>query len=286
MYNIFMQAASMRKSDERETATRYVGNCQYCCGDQKLHNETMVHHGYRRPGDGVIHGDCPAVGEPPYELSCEFTKKLVAGLRIQLGNMQNYLGRVQRAEVTHFEVYRRIFGNARRLEVDMFAVGVTPVEMWARQVREQISSTESQIRGHERTIRHYDARIADWKLLPIRTVEEEVAKDAARREERKAEVAARRAVRAADEARRREKRERLEAKRQAVRDDFARRIRELAASGESLDVRKHAASELLPELRKKKNHFVSLRDLGCEAECLLLGLATRQPSGFVMYSWW
>src|SRR5271155_23481 len=249
MYNIFMQPTTLRKSEKGETSTRYVGNCQICGGDQKLHNETMVHHGYRRPGDGVIHGDCPAVGQPPYELSCEFTKRWVAGLRVQLANMQVYLGRVQRAEVTHFEVYRRAFGGVRRLEVDMFAIGVTPVEVWARQVRDEISTTESQIRGHERTIQHYDARIAAWKLVPVRTVEEEVAKDAARRKERQEGVAVRRAARAADEARKREKRERLEAKREAVRDDFARRLRELAAGTESLDARKHAAREVIEDLR-------------------------------------
>ena len=56
---------------KKETVTRYVGNCQICERDQKLTVDMkMVHHGYLRPGDGEIHGDCPCVGAEPYEVSC------------------------------------------------------------------------------------------------------------------------------------------------------------------------------------------------------------------------
>ena len=54
--------------------TRYIGNCQICEGDQKLHVGRMVHHGYQRPGDGAIRGDCPGVGQVPYEVSCDLVK--------------------------------------------------------------------------------------------------------------------------------------------------------------------------------------------------------------------
>ena len=49
--------------------TRYLGNCQVCEGDQKLHHGRMVHHGYKRPGDGFI--VCPGVHQVPYEVSCD-----------------------------------------------------------------------------------------------------------------------------------------------------------------------------------------------------------------------
>jgi hypothetical protein len=79
-----------------------VGHCPVCERLQKLNFKrtmddlpTMVHHGYERPGTGYIHGDCFAVGYPPFELSpvgcvkwaerlkgyIEAQKKVVANLK-------------------------------------------------------------------------------------------------------------------------------------------------------------------------------------------------------------
>lgn len=52
-------------AQRRDLTTRYIGNCQICEGEQKLHDGRMVHHGYKRPGDGQIDGDCPGVHADP-----------------------------------------------------------------------------------------------------------------------------------------------------------------------------------------------------------------------------
>src|SRR5271157_2183951 len=81
------------------SVTRYIGNCQICEGDQKLHDGLMVHHGYRRPGTGYIVGDCPGVGEVPYEVSCELIKAHVARLKVYVKNRKAYLAALQSGRV-------------------------------------------------------------------------------------------------------------------------------------------------------------------------------------------
>ena len=56
------------------TVTLHVGVCQFCEAEHKLTTDTfpslgrfgghhkVVHHAYRRPGDGEIHGGCAGVG--------------------------------------------------------------------------------------------------------------------------------------------------------------------------------------------------------------------------------
>lgn len=51
---------------------RLVGTCPVCERQQKVTPAgAMVHHGFRRPGTGSIHGDCFGVGFKAYELSSE-----------------------------------------------------------------------------------------------------------------------------------------------------------------------------------------------------------------------
>ena len=51
------------------TATHFIGFCPVCTNRIKCQFERLVHHGYKRPGDGYIHGDCFGVGRTPHELS-------------------------------------------------------------------------------------------------------------------------------------------------------------------------------------------------------------------------
>ena len=80
--------------------TRYVGICQICESEHKLTTDAfpslgifgeahkVVHHGYRRPGHGSIEGDCAGVGEVPFEVSCEATRRyrgsVAAGRALQV----------------------------------------------------------------------------------------------------------------------------------------------------------------------------------------------------------
>jgi hypothetical protein len=60
--------AKRRREENRQT-------CPACFRDICVDlNGTMVHHGYERPGDGQIHGDCFGVGYASYEESPKGTQ--------------------------------------------------------------------------------------------------------------------------------------------------------------------------------------------------------------------
>src|SRR4051812_32658676 len=75
------------------------GTCQACFGAFAVKSTSgiesqleMVHHGYKRPGNGYIVGDCWGVGKKPYELDVKVTQawhqqlvgKVLPGLRLHL----------------------------------------------------------------------------------------------------------------------------------------------------------------------------------------------------------
>jgi hypothetical protein len=71
------RAKIAKAAKDFEDRGQRCGICPCCFGDYVADKSTgakMVHHGYERPGDGMIHGDCYGVGYAPYEVSCEGTK--------------------------------------------------------------------------------------------------------------------------------------------------------------------------------------------------------------------
>lgn len=46
-----------------------TGTCPICFGNFKMVNGLIGHHGFKRPGDGMLHGTCFGVWLKPFELS-------------------------------------------------------------------------------------------------------------------------------------------------------------------------------------------------------------------------
>jgi len=87
----------------------YLGTCQ-CCFNQQVTKVRaggmtfrMVLHGYERPGDGWIIGDCRGHGEQPYELSCEFTKTWLGQVQGMLVRVRARLAALVAGEVTEID---------------------------------------------------------------------------------------------------------------------------------------------------------------------------------------
>lgn len=260
------------------TTTRFLGNCQICEGDQKLLDGRMVHHGYRRPGHGHIVGDCPGVGEVPYEVSCDLIKSYKAGLENFLAEQEKRLDAIKSGQVTRFTRTQRVGSSwNRKLETIEYVLGVTEPHKFASALETLKWEVEGQIRQVKFDIERCARRIAAWKPMPIRTVEEEQRKNDEARAARKAERDAARAARLAKQAATKAKQEALAARRKAIREDFETKFRTLAAGSESLDARQHEARELLRELDKTKyRNWLGKWDLECEDAFVALGLATKE----------
>jgi len=75
-----------------DPAKSYAGTCQACGRHQSLTKKLeLVHHGYERPGDGYIVGDCAGVAHLPYELSCELSKVWAKSLGERIAVLQSEL---------------------------------------------------------------------------------------------------------------------------------------------------------------------------------------------------
>jgi hypothetical protein len=230
----------------------------------------MVHHGYRRPGNGSIRGDCPGVGYEPYEVSCELIKIYKSNLEDSVQEHEAHLDELQEGRVQ--EIRRMELKN--RVETTVIYVrGQVPDRDFERVLRERIREVTHRIHYLKLEIGRYTIRIANWKLLPLRTVEEEEVKETVSRAVRAEEVAKRREAKLAKEAATRAKKEALKVKRAAIEAEFANGFRAIAASSESLEVRKAEAMKLAYKMALKKYDYMGARQLECDDVLLLLGLA-------------
>ena len=269
----------MKTTASAPTATRFIGNCQICEGDQKLHHGGMVHHGYRRPGDGYIVGDCPGVGQVPYEVSCDLVKSHRSLVGTKLVSSKKYLARLQAGDVTRLTKieHRGGWGTMGKNELIEYIAGVTEPYRWARAVESATWEVQSTVRQCEADIERCTRRINAWKPMPIRTVEEEVCKEEMAKAERAKIVADKRAAKVAKRAATDAKTEAREATRTAIRKDFEAKFRALAAdSNVTLANRQVNARGLLAEMEKTKyRNWLWLSTLECEEAFVALGLAVQ-----------
>jgi hypothetical protein len=264
--------------------SRLIGNCQVCARDQKLHSERMVHHGYKRPGHGFIEGDCPGVGEVPYETSCDLIKSYKLRVENHRVSLIAYLGDLKAGKITHLTELRSK-GFRQGHEIVEHVAGVTEPGLWSRVVDSKISEVTMNIGQCESEIERCARRITAWKLVPIRTVEEEVAKADAEKAARKAIKDAAKAARQAKVAALRAKQEALKARREGIKATFRTNFCELAALPKSED-RDAAVRTLCDRLALKKNSFFWVYELGVDDALVTLSLAERGADGrATSYKW-
>ena len=74
------QCVAVYETKEVECRIQMRGTCQVCGGEQVVDNDgkgRIVLHGYDRPGDGFIRGQCPGRGELPAEVSIVVTSEWI-----------------------------------------------------------------------------------------------------------------------------------------------------------------------------------------------------------------
>lgn len=263
-----------------ETVERLLGTCPICEGTYKLHDERMVHHGFKRPGDGAIHGDCFAVGHPPYEVSCEITKVYRVAVQESLDRLNATLARYKTGEVTYFTEYRGRRGWTFAECMVEYALGVTEPYTWSRMYESKTHELEYQIRMTTSEIARLTRLIDTWQPRDIRTVMEDKAQnEKAARDARAAEVKAKRDERAKKEAEKKARREALAAKRLAVKKSFVDGFEALAKEPKTVE-RTAKVDKLTAKFRKVPTLW--WHDLKCDEALLTLGVA-YQENGRINY---
>lgn len=141
------------QQEKRPTMTkekqRFEGHCQYCCNQQRLTSENkLVHHGFERPGDGMIHDDCNGVGELPIELDITLannylkelqdqlydTKHNVENCKVALSTLETSLRLTMPKMENIYEEFRFLANNEEYVKLDKlhydYARQVYPLEMF------------------------------------------------------------------------------------------------------------------------------------------------------------
>lgn len=265
-----------------ETVTRFIGNCQWCEGDFKLftvkpgakvidHDDLrMVHHGYKRPGHGSIVGDCPGVGELPYERSKVLVERLLFGAESNLVTQMAYLSKLKVGEVDKitreewgYQAESKKYGNAPKTYVR------AAVEdwQWRDVLDKETRDAERSVDFWDSRVKHLQRRVADWKLKPARSFEEIAEKVRGEKAARAAIVAEKRAVRDAKIAATKAKQADLAARREAIAKDLAVKFQALA------DADDKKGGYALARKQKKHMHWLYVDKLGVNAALVKLGLA-------------
>ena len=146
-----------------------TGTCPVCEGNFKRDGRGgMVHHGYQRPGDGFIHGDCFAVGYQAWEISPEGAVDYVAqALRPHLDGAKAYLAKLQAGEITKFFKQVRTGGwNSPKTTVEV--TRESDSYEFESMLKSAIYNAERDVAWTEREITRIETRIANWKpdVLP------------------------------------------------------------------------------------------------------------------------
>lgn len=170
------RARAEKKAAKQGERDEKCGTCPCCFGDYVVttahlaryrHVTTkMVHHGYERPGDGYIHGDCHGVGFEPFEISCEGTKSWLNQLRGILNYRREALRQLDLCDeiIVEYKV-RRGWGGKVQLERKTIKRS-EDAHGFKTAVENKRFELERDIEKITRDIGEYEKRIAEWKPQP------------------------------------------------------------------------------------------------------------------------
>lgn len=173
-----------------DLATRFVGFCPVCEGNFKLHDGKLVHHGYQRPGDGYIHGDCFSVKMEPHETSPKAAEGFKAACERTLVGQQAHLAALEAGEVKSFTTFSGPWDPVRTVTTltaesktvknlasgeEKVLTGPLVAHAFAQATEYAIYDIKARIRETERHIARMIGHLTDWAPKGLTTFEESVS---------------------------------------------------------------------------------------------------------------
>lgn len=177
------------------TTTRHIGHCPCCQGDWKVRQGVLVHHGYKRPGDGFISGDCYGARGIPHEMSPELAKKYQVVVRREHERAKA----AHEAHQTTTELrYQKWDVEARDNVWVAIHKGEYPDYLWERTWKEGEYQLKRDLRWAAEELERVTKLVDTWEARPLTTVDEEQAAKQAAKAEREAAKRAKKEARFAD----------------------------------------------------------------------------------------
>ena len=163
------RAKTAKASKDFEDRGVRCGICPCCFGDyiaDKTTGAKMVHHGYERPGDGMIHGDCYGVGYAPYEVSCEGTKMYRGIVQSELTARQAQLVALAKLTEVQYKTGRGAYEAKGRygasIWVSEYATAKKGSPEFKREIASQRDTLERQIGNLTRHMADLTKKITTW----------------------------------------------------------------------------------------------------------------------------
>lgn len=152
-----------------------TGTCWHCWRNiKRAPDGRLVHHGFQRPGDGQIHGDCLGVGTVPYEVGQDAGRDALRGWTIDRDRERETLARFRSGAVEEIRVpglkrdiiYRpsHLEGWAERAEGHLRWVGDG---RWAELVQSRVLQHELREADAALQVRLYDHALRTWHVRPL-----------------------------------------------------------------------------------------------------------------------
>lgn len=169
-----VETASIRLGMETPEKEKYLkdlyvrdltntGTCAVCEGNYKRDGTGIGHHGFRRPGDGMLHGSCFAVGYLPFELSPVGAEAyLKDAIRPTLAREEAYLARLP--TITSFLKAPSRF-DLRQNPNALPETITKETHSWEfdQMMASATHQTESKIRMLKADIAYFEKKVANWK---------------------------------------------------------------------------------------------------------------------------
>jgi hypothetical protein len=130
--------------------------CQVCEGRFCVKNGLLVKHGFKRPGDGFLHGECMGVGHAPFPSTTAlvpYRAMISTLLSDRFARLNELSSRVETVLLVRASCLRP-------LEVKELAVGVTPAYDWDVAISNAAFSAKKRVREFVAEVARVDARIA------------------------------------------------------------------------------------------------------------------------------
>ena len=142
-----------------------TGTCPVCGGNYKLDGAGIGHHGFRRPGDGMLHGSCFGVAYLPWEQSAEGALAyLDQVLKPALNRAEAFLAELPNKTTLPREVY--LGKGAYRMEY----IGKTEENRYEFDclMRSELYKAEAEVRHLRSEVAGFEKKTANWRedVLP------------------------------------------------------------------------------------------------------------------------
>lgn len=153
----------------RKVTEDFIGTCQACFGEFKVSDQfkVIVLHGYQRPGNGYIIGDCDGHGHAPFEYDCEFTGEVIERHRVRILQLQTYLSRLNIGDVTELTREWREYNEDTRRRENLSEKISPDSKHWEGCLNTKVAQTEARIAHHTRVAAFLQNKVDNWTRLPI-----------------------------------------------------------------------------------------------------------------------